>query len=107
MQRVTPDIGEAFGPVDTDFRDTFVLALFQGLIEGTPGRGVTCLPVKQAGLALTDPTKTAPKNWTESCVITEHLVVALREKEEFRIRPCRLHERGEGRGEEEDLILVR
>ena len=60
-------------------------ALFQGLGEGTPGRGVTHLPVKQAGLALSDPTKTAPETWTASCVITRHLVVALRVQEEFRM----------------------
>ena len=34
--------------------------------------------MKQAGLALPDPIKTAPENWTASCVITGHLVAALR-----------------------------
>ena len=34
--------------------------------------------MKQAGLALPDPLKTAPENWTASCVITGHLVAALR-----------------------------
>ena len=52
--------------------------------EGAPERGVTRLPVKQAGLALPDPTKTAHENWTASCVITGHLVEALRGQEEFR-----------------------
>ena len=59
-------------------QETFLPDLFQGLGEGSPGRGVTRLPVKQAGLALPDPTKTAPENWTAYCVITGHLVVALR-----------------------------
>ena len=59
-------------------------ALFQGLGEGKPGRGVTHLPVKQAGLALPDPTKTAPENCTTSCVVTVQLVAALRGQEEFR-----------------------
>ena len=49
-----------------------------------PGRGVTRLPVKQAGLALPDPSQTAPENWTASCVITGHLVAALRDQLEFR-----------------------
>ena len=44
----------------------------------------TRLPVKQAGLALTDPTQTAPDNSTASCVITGHLVAALRGQVEFR-----------------------
>ena len=34
-------------------------------------------------MALPEPTQTAPKNWTASCVITGHLVVALRGQVEF------------------------
>ena len=48
------------------------------------GRGVTRLSVKQAGLDLPDPTKTAPENWMASCVITGHLVAALRGHEVFK-----------------------
>ena len=70
MQRVIPYIGDAFGPVEQGMREDFIPALFQGLREGTPGRGVPCLPMKQAGLDLPDPTKTAPENWMASCVIT-------------------------------------
>ena len=44
---------------------------------------VTRLPVKQAGLDLPDPKKTAPEKWTASCVITGHLVAVLRVEEEF------------------------
>ena len=59
-------------------------ALFEGLREGVPERGVTRLPVKQAGLALPDPSQTAPENWTASCVITGHLVTAFRGQVKFR-----------------------
>ena len=45
--------------------DAFIMVLFQVLGEGTSGRGVTRLPVKQANLTLPDPTKTAPENWKE------------------------------------------
>ena len=48
------------------------------------GRGVTIMTVKQAGLALPEPTLTDPENWTVSCVITGHLAAALRGQEEFR-----------------------
>ena len=48
LQWVTPGIGDDFGLVAQALRETFILALFQGLGEGTPGRGVTRLPVKQA-----------------------------------------------------------
>ena len=83
MQRVSPDIGDAFGPVEQALQKTFLLDLFQGLGEGKPGRGVTRLPVKQAGLALPDPTKTAPEDWKTSCVIIGHLVASLRVQEEL------------------------
>ena len=79
MPRVTPDIGDAFSPVEEALRETFLPDLFQGLGEGVSGRGFTCLIVKQLGLALLDPTQTAPENWTESCVITGHLVAELRD----------------------------
>ena len=62
MQWVTPGIGNAFGPVEKALRENFVLALFEGMGEGTPERGVTRLPAKQAGLDLPDPTQTAPEN---------------------------------------------
>ena len=39
--------------------------------------------MKQAVLALPDPTKTTPENWMASCVITRYLVVALRVQDEF------------------------
>ena len=58
--------------------------LFEGLREGVPEQGVTRMPVKQAGLALPDPSQIAPENWTVSCVITGHLVAALQGQVEFR-----------------------
>ena len=61
----------------------FLPALLKVLGEGELGRGVTCLPVKQAGLALPHPTLTALGNWTASCVITIHLVAAIRGQMEF------------------------
>ena len=84
MQRVTPGIGDAFGPVEKALRETFVPALFERLGEGAPEQWVTRLTVKQAGLDLPDPTLKAPENWTESCVIIGHLVAALRGQVEFR-----------------------
>ena len=60
VQRVTPGIRNAFGPVEKALRENFLPDIFEGSGEGAPERGVTCLPVKQAGLPLTDPTLTAP-----------------------------------------------
>ena len=84
MQRVTPGIGNAFRPVKKPLRETFLPAHFEGLGEGKPERGVTHLPVKQTVLALPDSTLMAPENWTASCVITGHLIAALRGHGEFR-----------------------
>ena len=55
MQWVTPGIGDAFTPVETELKESFVPVLFEGLGDGVPERGVTRLPVKQAGLALPYP----------------------------------------------------
>ena len=84
MQLVTPGIGDASGLVEQALQETFVLDIFYGLGEVTPGRGFTRLPVKQAGLALLNMTNMVPENWTASCVITGHLVAALRGQEDFR-----------------------
>ena len=39
-------VGDSFRPVETDLKETFAPALFEGLCEGVPERGVTRLPVK-------------------------------------------------------------
>ena len=70
VQRVTPEIGEAFVPVEEEIAKAFLPELFEGVGDGAPGRAITRLPVKQAGMALPDPTLTAPENWQASCVIT-------------------------------------
>ena len=71
MQWVTPGIRDVFGPVEEEIATAFLPSLFEG-------RAITRVPVKQAWLALPDPTRTAPDNWQASCVITGNLVSALR-----------------------------
>ena len=84
VQWITLGIGDAFSPVEKALRETLVPDLFEGLGASAPDRVVTHLTFKQAGLALPDPTQTAPENWTASCVITGHLVAALSGQVEFR-----------------------
>ena len=60
-------------------------ALFEELGESVLEREDTRLPVKQAGLVLSDPTQTAPENWTASYVITGNLVTALRGQVELQM----------------------
>ena len=78
MQRFTPGIGDAFGPVEEEIKTAFLPELFKGVGDGAPGRKITRLSVKQAVLALPKPTRTDPDNWQASCVITGHLVSVLR-----------------------------
>ena len=78
MQQVTPGIGDAFGQVEEEIKTAFILELFHSVVDGAPGRAITRLSVNQAGLALPDPTRKAPDNWKAYCVITGHLVSALR-----------------------------
>ena len=49
-----------------------------------PGRAITGLPVKQAGIALPNPTQTSGLNWTSSCVLTGHIIATLHGEVEFR-----------------------
>ena len=84
MQRVTPGIGNVFRPVEEEIAKAFLQVLLEGEGDGAPGRDITRLPVKQAGMALPDPILTAPENWQASCVITGHLVSALRGQVPFR-----------------------
>ena len=78
IQRVTPGIEIAFRTVEDALHDAFILALFKGVISQIPGRVVTGMPVKQAGIFFPDTTQTAGANWTASSVFTGHLVVAIR-----------------------------
>ena len=57
VQRVTSDIGDAFGPVEKYLQDTFMPDLFQDVGDRTLERGVILLIVKHDGLSLPDPTR--------------------------------------------------
>ena len=70
MQRVTPCTGPKFQPMEDKMRDMFLPDIFKGSTYQIPGKSVTSLKVKQAGIAIPEPTKTAGANWTASCVIT-------------------------------------
>ena len=83
LQRVNSGIGDAFGLVEKLLQENFLPDLFKGLGVGAPGRWVTRLPVKQAGMALLDLTLTPPENCKASCVIIGHTIEALRVQVEF------------------------
>ena len=80
---VTLCIGMEFQPVEDELWDTSLPDLFKGGTSQIPGRSITSLPVNQDGIALTNPTHTTGANCTVSCVVTGHLVAALRGTAEF------------------------
>ena len=84
VQRITSYIGMKFQVVDDALWGTFLLSLFQGATSQIPGREITGMTVKQARIALPDPTRTAGANCTASYVITGHLVAALLGTDESR-----------------------
>ena len=98
VQHVTLDIGMSFHVVEDALWGVFLAYLFQGGMTHIPGRSITVVLVKQAGIALPNPTRTVGGNWTVSCVITGHLVTALRGTAKFRLFDHALL-MGEGRDE--------
>ena len=98
MKRITTDIGIAFHTMKDTLRNAFLLDLFNGYTSQIIERAVTGLSVKQDGIALSDPNQISGSNWTYSCVITGHIVAALRGTAEFWSRDHALL-MGEGRYE--------
>ena len=84
LQHVTPDIGTVFQDIEDVLQEIFLPALFQGGTSQIPGRAITRLPVKQAGMGLPCLTRSTGENWTSSCMIKGHLVLALHRMDEFR-----------------------
>ena len=84
VQRVTPNKGAEFQPVEDALQKAFLLSLLKGDTSQITGITVTGLTVKQYRITLPDPNHTARANWTASCVITGHLVVVLCGTAEFR-----------------------
>ena len=78
VQHVTLDTGTEFHTTEDTLRNVFLLELFKVATPQIPGRGVTVIPFKQSEIALPEPIQTAGYNWTVSCVITGHLITALR-----------------------------
>ena len=64
----------AFQPMYDELRNAFLPYLFKWATSKIPGRAVTVIPVKQTGIALTDPTQTSGSNWMAFCDITGHLI---------------------------------
>ena len=78
LQRVVPDCGAAFEPVEEAIRSVFLPALLQAT-EAECQRELTTVSVRKAGLGLPDPTQSAPGCFAASEACTSLLVRSLRE----------------------------
>jgi hypothetical protein len=85
VQRVCEGIGESFTPLQKAISEDFLPALFRDTLNEKDDvrLKLCCLPVKQAGLALPDPTKSAPSNYEASTCVNSHLIAALKGTEVF------------------------
>jgi hypothetical protein len=77
LQRVVPDCGSAFQPIEDAIRDVFLPALLQGNSTETQ-RELTSLAVRHAGLGIPDPTSTATANYDTSVACAKLLTRSLR-----------------------------
>ena len=91
VQRVTPGVGPLFQPVEERVRDQFIPAVFHCKVEEIPDRAITCLPCKQPGTALPDPTSTSESNFQASASMTSYLVEAMGGGQPFRSVDHMLH----------------
>jgi hypothetical protein len=73
-----------FSGIESALRTQFLSALFGKESLTASQWQLTCLPIKQAGIAIPDPMESAGGNLMASTVVCGHLVMALRGKEEFR-----------------------
>jgi hypothetical protein len=85
VQRVVGGIGEEFAAVQKAISEIFLPALCRDTLEKDDVRLLLQgLPVKHAGMALPDPTKSAESNYEASVLFASHLLAALRGTEVFR-----------------------
>jgi hypothetical protein len=98
VQRVIKGIGEEFTDVQKAISEIFLPALCSDTLDKKDDVRLLLqsLPVKHAGMALPDPTKSAKSNYEASILVNSHLLAALRGTESFRstehvavIKACR------------------
>ena len=82
LQRVVPGIDPLFDPVETALMEEFLPAIYGEQVTETV-RSLAALPVKCAGLAITNPVKTSPENYKASTLVCSHLSQAIQGKAEY------------------------
>ena len=77
LQRVVPDIAEAFAPIEDAIATEFLPALF-GNANGVPERKLLALPVRFAGLGVPNPVSSATSHFNLSVEMTEAVTSSLK-----------------------------
>jgi hypothetical protein len=84
---VVRGVGPKFDGVRDKMRSTLLPALLKANItDGDPILNLTCLPVKNAGLALPNPVESAEANFRASEVANSHIIQVMRKKETFSLQ---------------------
>jgi hypothetical protein len=87
VQRVVQGCGASFEELKAAIDDQFLPALFDEPLDPDdptdPRLDLSRLPVKQAGLAIADPTASADENYLSSTVLCSHIRAALLGDKEF------------------------
>jgi hypothetical protein len=87
VQRVTKRIGPDFASVEEQtLAETLLPTLFRNEYdEDDPQHALAGLPVKWAGLAISDPTTSAQPNYEASILLCSHILTAFRGVDVFRL----------------------
>ena len=82
FQRVIPNIAHLFDPVENAITGSFIPAIYGESVRDSI-RLLASLPVKCAGLAITNPVSTSQANYNASTLVCSHLPQAIQGKSEF------------------------
>ena len=82
FQHVIPNIAHLFSPVESAIADHFVPAIYGGKVSESM-RTLSSLPVRYAGIAITNPVTTNQPNYEASTLVCSHLIQAIQGKAEF------------------------
>jgi hypothetical protein len=81
---VIDDIGDCLFDVEAAITDIFLPALYgETLKDCTYRRNLSVLPVKFAGLAISDPSASSASNYEASTRLCSHILAAFRGTESF------------------------
>ena len=81
MQRVVPDIAESFAPIEKALAEEFIPALFGG--SDAPSREISQLPVRFAGVGVSNPVSAADANFALSLSMTADVSASLKSGSEL------------------------